>query len=91
MVAKIVEFVKTRVEFVQEHADELSEQLEFSFNNHVDLCVVGEETERLGSDSADEGEYVQRRPIVIKKIFTSVYLQPSSDITDTKTMSKPFY
>ena len=92
MVAAIIDFVRTRVEFVKEHGDKLSEKLEFSFNTHVDLCVVGQETEVLGSqETPEEGGFIQKRPIVIKKIFTSVYLQPSTDIQDTKTMSKPFY
>lgn len=44
MASLIVDFIKQKMEFVRDHGKKLSEELEFSFNEDVDLCVTGEET-----------------------------------------------
>ena len=96
MVDVIVDFIRIKIDFVREHGDKLAEEMEFSFNQNVDLRVSSEETEVLeGGNEEDmapgELQLAPKRPVFIRKIFTSVFAEEPVYVKDTKTMSKPFY
>lgn len=97
MVKVITDFISEKVDFVRENGEELAKQMEISFSENVDFVYTTYETSVMGGGAKEEDLnedqtiYAPKPPIIIQKIFVSVYAQKAIDVKDTKSVSKSFY